>query len=128
MSYNWQQEDWPHFRYVPHAIREEEIAFAENAGQVHGMLTALPEDPRMQSVIDMMVVEALKTSAIEGEVLSRRDVWSSIRNNLGLNPIPEKILDRKAAGVARLMVVVRESFSETLTQETLFSWHKMLME
>lgn len=40
----------------------------------------------METSIELMVVEAIKTSAIEGELLSREDVMSSIRNNLGPAP------------------------------------------
>jgi Fic family protein len=76
----------------------------------------------------MMVTEAINTSEIEGEFLSRNDVLSSVRNNLGLNRIPERIKDRRAAGVARLMVAVRETYAEELTEEALLSWHRMIME
>jgi hypothetical protein len=38
-----------------------------------------------------MVTEAIKTSAIEDEYLSRQDVMSSIRNKLGLLSTPEQV-------------------------------------
>ena len=74
-----------------------------------------------------MVSEAVKTSEIEGEYLSRQDVMSSIRNNLGLNPSLEKVQDGRAQGVADLMVNVHQTFAEPLTQEKLFAWHRMLL-
>src|SRR5580658_9272389 len=74
-----------------------------------------------------MVAEAIKTSEIEGEYFSRQDVMSSIRNNLGLNKKPDNVKDKKALGVGKLMVDVRDSYSEPLTKEKLFSWHEMLM-
>ena len=52
---------------------------------------------------------------------------SSIRNNLGLNKKPENVKDKKALGIGKLMVDVRNSYSETLTKDKLCSWHKMLM-
>jgi len=128
MRYNWQQEDWPDFRYDPAQIQDLPVLFAESFGHVSGILSALPEGPRTQSIVDMMVWEAVKTSAIEGENLSRRDVLSSIRNNLGLNKTPEKVRDKRASGIARLMVSVRETFAEELSEEALFSWHEMVME
>ena len=54
-----------------------------------------------------MVAEALKSSEIEGEMLSRPDVMSSIKNNLGLNAQPKRVGDRRAEGIAELMVCVR---------------------
>jgi len=128
MSYNWQLPDWPHFQYDPKNIEDLLLSFAEKEGHVSGILKALPEDTQTEATIDMMVAEAMKTSEIEGEYLSRQDVMSSIKNNLGLNPEPEHIKDKKSQGAAELMVDVRKTFSQTLTEETLFSWHTMIMK
>ena len=75
----------------------------------------------------MMVFEAVKTSEIEGEYISRKDVMSSIRNNLGLNAIAEQVGDKRAEGAASLMLDVRSTYEAPLTEATLFSWHAMLM-
>jgi len=81
-----------------------------------------------ETTIDMMAYEALKNSEIEGEYLSRKDVISSIKNNLGLNVPKAYVRDRRAVGIAKLMVTIRETFQNKLTQVDLFSWHQMLME
>jgi Fic family protein len=60
-------------------------------------------------------------------MLSRPDVMSSIRNNLGLNAQPKRVGDRRAEGIAELMVCVRNTFERPLSQKTLFEWHTMLM-
>jgi len=128
MSYNWQLPDWPHFQYDLKNIEDLLLSFAEKEGHVSGILKALPENAQTEAVIDMMVVEAIKTSEIEGEYLSRQDVMSSIKNNLGLNPVTDLIRDRKSQGAADLMVDVRKTFSQTFTEDTLFSWHTMIMK
>lgn len=128
MSYNWQLPDWPQFQYDLTHIEDLLLSFAEKEGHVSGILKALPEDAQTEAIIDMMVAEAMKTSEIEGEFLSRQDVMSSIKNNLGLNTVAEPIRDRKSQGAAELMVDVRNTFSQTLTADTLFSWHTMIMK
>lgn len=128
MPYSWQQPDWPQFQYDLKNIEDLLLSFAEKEGHVSGILKALPEDAQTEAIIDMMVAEAIKTSEIEGEYLSRHDVMSSIKNNLGLNQHPERITDKKAQGAAELMIDVRKSVSETLTEDTLFSWHTMIMK
>jgi Fic family protein len=45
------------------------------------VLKALPQDMKAATVIDVMVAEAIKTSAIEGEYLSRKDVLASVKKN-----------------------------------------------
>lgn len=127
MTYNWQQENWPDFRYDLTKVEESLYLFSEKIGAVSGALKALPEDSQLSAIIDTMLVEAIKTSEIEGEYLSRNDVMSSIRNNLGLNEKPDPVPDRRANGIGQLMVDVRNTFSASLNQETLFSWHHMLL-
>jgi Fic family protein len=126
--YNWQQKDWPEFKYSLQNVENELFAFMTKVGKITGILNALPEDMQLDAVIDMMVLEAIKTSEIEGEYLSRKDVTSSIKNNLGLNTNPEKIKDKLAEGIGDLMIDVRNTFRELLTQEKLFTWHNMLLK
>ena len=73
MVYNWQLDDWPAFSFDISAIEGELLALANLAGQVNGMLKALPEGIQMDALVDIMIVEAIKTSEIEGEFLSRPD-------------------------------------------------------
>ncbi len=127
MTYNWQQENWPDFSYDLAKIEEKLYLFSEKIGAVSGVLKALPEDAQLSAIVDNMVAEAIKTSEIEGEYLSRNDVMSSIRNNLGLNKNPDLVPDKRAKGIGQLMVSVRTTFSASLNQESLFSWHKMLL-
>lgn len=127
MSYNWQQSNWPNFTYTLHDIEDILFVLAEETGHISGLLKVMPESLQLETIIDIMVSEAIKTSEIEGEFLSRPDVMSSVRNNLGLNTVPERIKDKKAQGAAELMVSVRNTFAEPLTQEVLFSWHQMLL-
>lgn len=127
MKYNWQQKDWPAFTYNLRNIEDALFSFAEETGHIGGVLKGLPENVQMQTIIDIMVSEAIKTSEIEGEYLSRPDVISSIKNNLGLNKNQEKIKDKRSEGAGKLMVEIRNSFSLPLTEQDLFLWHKMLM-
>jgi len=127
MRYNWEQKDWPNFTYNLTGIEDELFAFAEKAGHISGTLKALPEDIQIEALIDIMVAEAIKTSAIEGEYISRQDVLSSIRKNLGLERDVIQIQDKKAMGIGLLMIDVRHTYREPLTSKKLFEWHKLLM-
>lgn len=127
MKYNWQQKDWPHFEYDTSEIQDVLFAVAEKTGHVSGILKGLPDSTQTEAILDLMVAEAIKTSEIEGEYLSRSDVMSSIRHNLGLDATPAHVADYRARGAAALMVDVRKNYQEPLTEEMLFTWHKMLM-
>lgn len=126
MTYNWQKNDWPEFRYDLSGVEDALLAFAERTGHASGLLKGLAADAQAEATIEMMVVEAIKTSAIEGEILSRRDVMSSIWKNLGMDG-GHAPGDRRAEGAAALMVDVRNSFHAPLSEEKLFEWHRMIM-
>ncbi len=127
MKYNWQQNDWPGFNYDLSGIEDHLLLFAEKTGHISGMLKALPDATQTEAIIEMMVAEAVKTSEIEGEYLSRRDVMSSIKNKLGLNSESIPVSDKRAAGAGLLMIRVRETYHKALSKEQLFSWHKLLL-
>jgi Fic family protein len=124
--YNWQRKDWPNFTFSLEASEDALYVFAEKAGHISGIWKAIPENMQMEAVVDLMLAEAMKTSEIEGEYLSRKDVLSSIKANLGLTNPKTKAKDRKASGIADLMTDVRNSFMESLTKEKLFVWHRMI--
>jgi Fic family protein len=128
MTYNWQQPDWPQFRYDLTGIADLLLVFAEETGHIGGILKGSPDTLRVEALINTLVVEAIKTSEIEGEFLSRQDVVSSIRNNLGISQTPEPVKDRKARGAAEMMVSARNTYAEPLTEESLFAWHSMLLQ
>lgn len=127
MKYNWQQDDWPKFRYNPKELDALLLEFSEKIGRIGGLLDALPEGTQTDTLIDIMVSEAVKTSEIEGEYLSRPDVMSSIRNNLGLNKHIEQIKDQRASGIAELMICLRDEWNRPLSQTMLFKWHTLVM-
>ena len=126
-NYNWQQKDWPLFHFSLESVEDELLAFAEKLGRVSGIVESLPEETRQETIVDMILAEAIKTSEIEGEYPSRKDILSSIRRNLGLHHSPDLIKDKSAAGLGELMIDVRSSFKESLTEQKLIDWHKMLM-
>lgn len=128
MRYNWQQRDWPNFLFKLDGIEDTLSLFREKIGHNCGVLKALSIEAQQETLLEMMVSEAIKTSEIEGEFLSREDVMSSIKNNLGINKVIEVVKDKRANGVADLMIAVRNSYEAPLDEKTLFEWHSMLME
>lgn len=126
--YNWQQKDWPDFRFSLNTVEDAVLIISRKLGRVDGILEALPESTRQEAVVQTMLTEAIKTSEIEGEFPNRRDVLSSIRKNLGLHDEFLYVRDKSAAGLAELMIDVRNTYVEELTGGKLFEWHRMLLQ
>jgi len=128
MRYNWQQKDWPNFQYQTEAIEDLLYDFAQRTGRIRGVIEGFSKTEQTEAMINLMVSEAIKTSEIEGEYLSRKDVMSSIRRNLGLNPELPVSKDKRVEGITELMLAIRKQFTTPLTKKMLFDWHTMLMK
>lgn len=124
--YNWQYKNWPNFSYSTTELQTISIAFAQEIGIANGLYMALDDDLQQEAVIEILIAEAIKTSEIEGEYMSREDVMSSIKRNLGLKE-NKVVRDKRVAGVTKLMTMVREETSEELTLEMILEWHHVLM-
>ncbi len=127
MQYNWQQKDWPDFRYDHTGAEAYLLRYLEKTAHLSGILRALPEALKNEAAVDLMTAEALKTSEIEGEFISREDVKSSIRNHLGLSEPLENVHDLRAIGLGQMMAEARFSFADPLTEQQLFDWHRALL-
>ncbi|MDH5826260.1 Fic family protein [Sphingobacterium faecium] len=125
--YNWQYKDWPNFNYLEGNIHDIAISFAGELGLVSGLVTALNDDLKKETIIEILISEAIKTSEIEGEYLSRIDVMSSIKRNLGLTD-NNTVSDKRVAGIAALMSKVRNAYKDDLSIAMILDWHKVLMD
>ncbi|MFH7016713.1 Fic family protein [Flavobacterium sp. FlaQc-47] len=128
MKYNWQLPDWGKFVYNDTVIDSLCIEFAFESGEVKGLLDSLPTAIQQETILQFMISEAIKTSEIEGEFFSRKDIMSSIKKNLGIVETYDQIRDKNSQGIAKLMVMVRNSYSDKLDESTIKQWHSILME
>lgn len=127
MKYNWQQSDWAKFLFDDSVIDSLCMDFALETGELKGLIDSLPSETQQEAILQFMISEAIKTSEIEGEFFSRQDVMSSIMKNLGIGNFVQ-IRDKNAQGIGKLMVTVRNSYAEKLTESTIKDWHAILME
>jgi Fic family protein len=126
MIWNWQQADWPNFAYSKARFEKLEAQFLRQSGVLLGSYRHVGEDDKAGLAIELMTGEALNTSAIEGEILDRDSVHSSICGHFGLDPGLRKVSPAER-GIADMMVDLYRNPAEPLTHEVLFSWHTMIM-
>jgi len=124
MVWIWQQPDWPDFRYDERALSDRELEFRLCSERLAGRFEVLPGTFQEDAMIDLMLSEAIQTSAIEGENLDRESVRSSLLSLIASETLPNTS-DRKAAGAAALLVDVRQSWRTSLTNDLLGKWQSM---
>lgn len=125
MTWNWQHKDWPRFRWDATKLEKLEQTFLHQAGMVSGCLKHMSENEKSGLTVELISTEALKTSEIEGDILDRDSVQSSVRQNLGLDTEARRIAPAER-GIAEMMVDLYRTFDEPLDHVKMFSWHKML--
>src|SRR6266446_10776998 len=126
MAWNWQKPDWPNFRWDRARLETAEKQFLVSGGVFVGTARHLGKEEHDQLTIEAMSTEAVTTSEIEGEILDRASVQSSLRKQLGL-ATDERRVRPAERGIAEMMVDVYRSFAEPLSEEMLFRWHRMVM-
>lgn len=126
MTWNWQKPDWPNFRWDRARLEAAEKQFLVSGGVFVGTARHLGKEERDQLTIEAMSTEAVTTSEIEGEILDRASVQSSLRKQLGL-ATDERRVRPAERGIAEMMVDLYRSFAEPLSEEVLFRWHRMIM-
>lgn len=126
MTWNWQKTDWPKFTWNEQRLAQAEQEFLVGGGMFVGAVRHLGEDERNQLKVEAMSSEALTTSEIEGEILDRASVQSSIQKQLGLTTDDRRI-GLPERGVSEMTVALYKTYSEPLSGQMLFDWHRMLM-
>ncbi len=125
MKWNWQRADWPNFRFDSSKLEEFEKEFLIKSGVFRGVLKHISESDKKHLIVEFISDEALKTSEIEGEILRRDSVQSSIMKHFGLKAksIKGTLAEQ---GISEMMIHLYENYSAKLSNKTLFEWHKML--
>jgi Fic family protein len=126
MRCNWTQAGWPHFIYNREPLEPFERQFLKSSGEIIGAVRHFDEEDGKSLRIELLSDEAIQTSEIEGEMLDRLSVQSSLRRQFGLDA-DNRTIRPQERGIAELMIDVFETWSKPLDHKILFRWHSKLM-
>lgn len=125
-TYIHQLLPWPRFRWSDEEIAKELSEVRHRQGLLIGQMKGLGFRLQKEAVLSTLTEEVLKSSEIEGEILDRGQVRSSIARRLGMDVAGLPPADRHVEGVVEMMLDATQKFSEPLTAERLFGWHSAL--
>jgi Fic family protein len=126
MTWNWERSGWPDFSYESEALASLEQQFLLQSGEFVGAYKHIGPDDQETLKIDLISDEAVKTSEIEGEILNRDSVQSSLRHQFGLGAEKPGI-DPAERGISEMMIDLYRNFGTPLDDATMFAWHKLLL-
>lgn len=125
-TYIHQLDDWPAFRWDHAAVSGPLAAVRHRQGRLTGRMDALGFELRSEAVLETLTADVVKSSEIEGEILERSQVRSSIARRLGMDIGGLPPVDRNVEGVVEMTLDAVGAFDRPLTSERLFGWHAAL--
>ena len=125
-TYIHELPDWPHFRWAQETLAKRLAAVRHRQGRLIGRMQGLGFSLREEAVLKTLTEDVLKTSEIEGEILDRNQVRSSIARRLGMDVGALPPADRNVEGIVEMMVDATQKYKEPLTADRLFGWHSAL--
>lgn len=125
MPWNWELPNWPKFKFNKGCIAQKEKQFLLQAGSTIAFLKDISEKEYHQFVIEILSIEGLESSRIEGEFLDRESLQSSIKQHFNLKSNQRKD-GIKEAGMAEVLCEVYETFDIPLSDKMLWQWHAKL--
>ncbi|MCD8139409.1 MAG: DUF4172 domain-containing protein [Planctomycetaceae bacterium] len=126
MAWNWQHPEWPNFKYNPALLARAEQLYLHETGMVSGASMHLDRGDMESVTVGLLTGATVDNARIEGEILDRQSVQSSIRRGLGLKQGRFQATPAEA-GMAEMTVNNFQTYAAPLDHRQLFAWHGMII-
>ena len=126
MIYIYQYKEWPTFSWNTEDVLNALVTLKSAQGILLGKMNSLGFDLQQEAITSVLTDEVLKSSAIEGHLLNKEQVRSSVVKRLGLPIKTEHRPDRYIEGVVSLVFDAVENYNTPLTKKRLFGWQASL--
>jgi Fic family protein len=125
-TYIHELNDWPAFQWDEALVSRRLAPVRHRQGRLIGRMEALGFELRKEAVLATLTEDVLKSSEIEGEILDKEQVRSSIARRLGMDIGALTPSERNVEGVVEMMLDATQKYDEPLTEERLYAWHAAL--
>jgi Fic family protein len=125
-KYIYELPNWPKFEWDQRGLAKQLAAVRHRQGRLIGRMQELGFSLREEAVLQTLTEDVLKSSEIEGEILDKDQVRSSIARRLGIDVAALPSADRNVEGVVEMMLDATQKYKEKLTQDRLCGWHASL--
>jgi len=123
MTYIHRRDDWPSFRWRDEELAQRLAGVRHRQGRLIGRMEGLGFRLREEAVLYALTEDVLKSSEIEGELLDKEQVRSSIARRLGMDIGGLVPADRNVEGIVEMMIDATQNYTQPLTAERLQNWH-----
>ncbi|MEZ2142244.1 Fic family protein [Bradyrhizobium sp. DN5] len=126
MVYIHERAEWPEFEWNSEGVFKRLAEVRHKQGRLLGRMGSLGFNLKAEASLQTLTEEVVKSSEIEGEILDRDQVRSSIAQRLGMDIGALTPAERHVEGVVELMLDATQKYDQALTTDRLFGWHAAL--
>ncbi len=126
IMYIHEKSNWIKFSYDVKKILSPLASLRHSQGRLLGQMESLGFSLREEAMLTTLTLDVLKSTEIEGEILDKDQVRSSIARRLGLINHDLIASSRNVDGVVEMMLDATQNYNKELTDERLFGWHAAL--
>src|SRR6266850_3391769 len=119
MAYIHELRGWPKLHWNDAKLSEPLANVRHRQGRLVGRMEALGFKLRAEANLQALTEDVLRSSEIEGEVLDKNQVRSSIARRLGMDIGALSPADRNVEGVVEMMLDATQNFAAPLTADRL---------
>lgn len=124
--YIYNNPNWPNFEWNSEKLLPLLSLVRNKQGLLIGKMSVLGFDLRNEANLQILTQEIVKSTEIEGEILDKEQVRSSVARRLGLEISGLVNSERNVDGIVDLMLDAITNYDKELSKERLFSWHASL--
>lgn len=125
-KYIYQKPGWPRFFWNTEKLLTLLTEVRNMQGRIVGQMSALGFSLKDHANLEILTQDILNSTEIEGEVLDKNQVRSSIARRLGLNVSGLVASDRNVDAVVEMMIDATRNFDQPLTRDRIIGWHNTL--
>lgn len=118
--YIWQEKAFPNFEWNKENVLQRLSDAKFEIGKLAGMMGALGSEIKKSAALDSITADILMSSAIEGIMLNRDDVRSSVAWQFGIDKAGVPASNRYIEGVVEVMFDAVSNYNVPLTSNRLF--------
>lgn len=126
MKYIYHNADWHSFRWCGEKIQNLLLEIKKAQGFLLGKMDSLGFDVKNNALLQVLTENIIKSSEIEGQILDKHLVRSSIARRLGIDIGGETPVSRDIEGVVEMMLDATQNYPSEMTKERLIGWHAAL--
>jgi len=126
MKYIWEHKNWTDFSWSSDELLSSLGQVRQAQGKILARVKAFGSPLMSQAQAEILTEETVQTSAIEGELLKRESVRSSVIRHLGLEEAGLSAPDRHIDGLVEILLDATQNYALPLNAKRLYSWHGAL--